>query len=201
MLNLGESKVIVYTTLGLYLLTTICASLIGVFMSIIFDQYYGVVPKIATPLYPDVHLGCSVNNATQQITSYLTEMTDGSLSCVAGSANESTTFRVDDVNGYFPDPNKSHFEKLTLSQSLVEGLFKQLVPDNFMGVFVEGNFLGTIILAAGVGIALVNLAKKTPPNVKWTSILTIQIIEELAIVFMMFMYVLFDGFLQVKLRT
>ena len=187
MLNLGESKVIVYTTLGLYLLTTICASLIGVFMSIIFDQYYEVEPKLSATVYPDIHLGCSVNNATQQITSYLTELADGSLSCVAGSADESTKFRVDDVNGYFPDPNKSHFVKLTLSESLVQGLFKQLVPDNFVGTFASGNFLGTIILAAGVGIALVNLQKKMPPNVKWTSILTIQIIEELAIVFMMFM--------------
>ena len=187
MLNLGESKAIVYTTIGLYLFTTVCAAVIGVIMSIIFDKYYEVEPEIKPTVYPDVHLGCSVNNVTQQITSYLTEMADGSLSCVAGSADESTTFRVDDVNGYFPDPNKSHFVKLTLSESLVQGLFKQLVPDNFVGTFASGNFLGTIVLAAGVGIALVNLQKKTPPNVKWTSILTIQIIEELAIVFMMFM--------------
>lgn len=186
MMNLGESGAIVGTTLGLYILTTVCASLIGVFMSVIFSNYYSVAPDEETTKYSDVRLGCSVDSVTQQITSYLTEADDGNLSCVAVSANETTTFRVDDVNGYFPDPNKSNLEQLTLSESLVDGLFNQLVPDNFLGAFTDSNFLGIIVLAAGVGIALVRLERNTPPNVKWTSILTIQIIEELAVVFMMF---------------
>lgn len=195
MLNLGESGVIVGTTLGLYLLTTVCASLIGVLMSVIFSQFYYVEDMAEPQIYPDVRLGCSVNNVTQEITSFLTETDDGSISCVAGSADTSTTFRVDDVNGYFPNPSaESELAQMTLSESLVSGLFQQLVPDNFLGAFTDSNFLGIIVLAAGVGIALVKLERNTPPNVKWTSILTIQIIEELAIVFMMFVYVLIRRF-------
>jgi len=191
MLNLGESGVIVGTTLGLYLLTTVCASLIGVLMSVIFSQFYYVEDMAEPQIYPDVRLGCSVNNVTQEITSFLTETDDGSISCVAGSADASTTFRVDDVNGYFPNPSaESELAQMTLSESLVSGLFQQLVPDNFLGAFTDSNFLGIIVLAAGVGIALVKLERNTPPNVKWTSILTIQIIEELAIVFMMFVGVI-----------
>ena len=189
MLNLGEGGTIVGTTLGLYLLTTVCASLIAVIMSVIFSNFYAVEVEEKPPVYPDVYLGCSVNNETQQITSYLTEADDGSISCAAGSAGESTTFRIEDVNGYFPT-SESEIAQLTLSESLVKGVFQDLIPDNFFGAFSNGNFLGVIVLAAGVGMALVRLERNKPPNVQWTVILSIQIIEELAEVFMMFVYVI-----------
>ena len=44
-----------YTTIGLYLFTTVCAAVIGVIMSIIFDKYYEVEPEIKPTVYPDVH--------------------------------------------------------------------------------------------------------------------------------------------------
>ena len=39
--------------------------------------------------------------------------------------------------------------KLTLGESLYQGLFMQLIDVNMFGMFVGGNFLGVIVLGAG----------------------------------------------------
>jgi hypothetical protein len=55
-----------------------------------------------------------------------------------------------------------------------------------VGLFTSGNFLGVIVLGAGFGVALVQLQKDMPPEVKWDKIITIQVIEEVMQVFMKF---------------
>ena len=46
-------------------------------------------------------------------------------------------------------------------QSLYQGLFMQLVDDNMVGMFVNNNFLGVIVLGAAFGVALTRLTQKS----------------------------------------
>ena len=46
-------------------------------------------------------------------------------------------------------------------QSLYRGLFMQLIDDNMVGMFINNNFLGVIVLGAGFGIALTQLTQKS----------------------------------------
>ena len=46
-------------------------------------------------------------------------------------------------------------------QSLYRGLFMQLVDDNMVGMFINNNFLGVIVLGGGFGIALTQLTQKS----------------------------------------
>jgi Na+/H+-dicarboxylate symporter len=62
----------------------------------------------------------------------------------------------------------------------------QLIDDNMAGIFVNSNFLGVIVLGAGFGVALTQLTNKKPEGVNWDRIITIQLLEELLQVFMMF---------------
>jgi Na+/H+-dicarboxylate symporter len=49
---MGGAGVIVGTTIGLYVLTTICAAIIGVVTSLIFSPFFHVVPSEASEVTP-----------------------------------------------------------------------------------------------------------------------------------------------------
>lgn len=105
MLALGKAGKIVGFTIGLYVFTTICASLIGVLCSFIFKQFYIVDDGGGENEYPiDVRIGCSVDTVSNNIDTFLTEEDDGSVVCSSfddNSDTSSTLFRIEDVNGYF----------------------------------------------------------------------------------------------------
>lgn len=122
MVTLGKAGKIVWMTIGLYLLTTVCASLVAVLSSVIFSRYYelkdGHGEEEIAP--PDVRLGCTVDE-NDVIESYLTEQSDGSVICMSSSDdntnNTDTLFRLEDVNGYFQQSSDSlELEKLTFSE-------------------------------------------------------------------------------------
>ena len=122
MLSLGKAGKIVWTTIGLYLLTTVCASLVAVLSSFIFSRYYelkdGHGEEEIAP--PDVRLGCTVDE-NDVIESYLTEQSDGSVICMSSSDdntnNTDTLFRLEDVNGHFQQSSDSlELAKLTFSE-------------------------------------------------------------------------------------
>ena len=46
-------------------------------------------------------------------------------------------------------------------QSLYRGLFMQLIDDNMVGMFINNNFLGVVVLGAGFGVALTQLTQKS----------------------------------------
>ena len=119
-------------------------------MSVAFSGFYTLKDGQAEVVLSDIMLGCTTDGG-EGITSYLTELDDGSVSCVSGAEpSESTTFRVDDINGYFALSAKAQGPtQLTISESLRDGLFNQLVPNNFVAAFADANFLGVIVLATG----------------------------------------------------
>jgi hypothetical protein len=52
---------------------------------------------------------------------------------------------MEDLNGYYATVNTGPTQ-LSLSESLYQGLFMQLVGPNMFGLFVDNNFLGVIVL-------------------------------------------------------
>ena len=124
-----KAGTMVAVTIGLYIFTTFCAVVFAVIASLIYSGKY-VVADDATedvPL-PEVTLACSVDEAGAA-TSFLTEMNDGSVMCVdGGDPTEESLFLMQDVNGYFATSIGADAPaKLSLSESLYEGLFMQMV--------------------------------------------------------------------------
>jgi Na+/H+-dicarboxylate symporter len=189
MLALGKAGMLVVHTIGLYLLTTFCAVIIGIVVSLIFSSKYAThQQETLTGVPPVVQLACSVDDFGSP-TSFLTEMNDGSLICEAGAATDQSEFLMQDVNGYFATSSAAKgLTQMSLSESLYNGLFMALIGPNMVGLFVDNNFLGVIVLAAAFGVALNRLASNPPKGVKWTSIITVQVLEELMNVFMMFVH-------------
>jgi len=147
MLLLGQAGKMVGVTIGLYISTTICAVIFGVLSSLAFSSLY---PKNsgegAATVVPEVKLGCSVDAMTGLATSFLTEMNDGSLVCT--TENSDSIFLMEDVNGYFAvSSSTTAVTDITLSESLYQGLFMQLIGPNMLGLFIDNNFLGVIVLA------------------------------------------------------
>lgn len=168
---MGGAGVIVGTTIGLYVLTTICAAIIGVVTSLIFSPFFEVVPSEASEVIPlpEVHMGCGALTENDESTHYLTLNSGGLLECVSVPMNETAstwlndTFLLYNVNGHFQTSfSGAGPAKLSLGESLYQGLFMQMIDVNMFGMFVKANFLGTIILGAGFGVALTRLSKNKP---------------------------------------
>ncbi|KAL3776781.1 hypothetical protein ACHAWO_008426 [Cyclotella atomus] len=188
MLALGKAGSMVKKTIGLYLFTTVCAVCLGVLSSLTFGSKYVVhnhEEEVAVPA--EVRLACSVDDAGLP-SAYLTEMNDGSVVCAAGEAMSEALFLMDDVNGYFATSAENEVAELSLSESFYQGLFMQLIGSNMFGLFTDSNFLGVIILAAGFGVGLNKLKNNPPRDVNWAGIITIQLLEELNHLFMMFVH-------------
>ena len=190
---MGGAGAIVGTTIGLYVLTTICAAIIGVITSLIFSPFFHVVPgeetegEAAAATLPEVHMGCGALTESGESMHYLTLNSGGLLECTSVPMNKTTntwlndTFLLYDVNGHFQKSfDGAGPAKLSLGESLYKGLFMQMIDVNMLGMFVKANFLGTIILGAGFGVALTRLAKNKPEGVNWDRILTIQLLEEVS---------------------
>jgi Na+/H+-dicarboxylate symporter len=186
MLCLGKAGTMVAVTIGLYIFTTICAVTFAIIGSLIYSDQYAVADDTSGDTsIPEVTLACSVDSAGNP-TSFLTEMNDGSVMCAAGEPTDESLFLMDDVNGYFATTSEGGPAKMTLSESLYKGLFMQMIGPNMVGLFVDNNFLGVIVLGTAFGIALTSLGNNPPKGVKWTQILIVQLLEELMHIFMMF---------------
>jgi len=187
MLALGKAGTMVAVTIGLYIFTTICAVCFAILSSLAYSGKY-IVAEDTTgeEIPPEVRLACSVDDY-MVATSFLTEMNDGSVMCAAGEATSESLFLMQDVNGYYATSAAAKgVTQMSLSESLYQGLFMQLIGPNMVGLFTDNNFLGVIVLGAAFGVALTSLGSRPPKGVKWAQILTVQLLEELMHIFMMF---------------
>jgi Na+/H+-dicarboxylate symporter len=187
MLALGKAGTMVLMTILLYIFTTICAVCFAILSSLAYSGKYVVADDTSGDEVPsEVTLACSVDAAGVP-TSFLTEMNDGSVMCAAGDPTSEAMFLMDDVNGYYATSAAAKgVTQMSLSESLYSGLFMQLIGPNMVGLFVDNNFLGVIVLGAAFGIALTRPGTHPPKGVKWTQILIVQLLEELMHIFMMF---------------
>ena len=141
-----KAGTMVAVTIGLYIFTTICAVTFAIIGSLIYSDKYAVADDTSGDTsIPEVTLACSVDSAGNP-TSFLTEMNDGSVMCAAGEPTDESLFLMDDVNGYFATSSEGGPAKVTLRESLYKGLFMQMIGPNMVGLFVDNNFLGVIVL-------------------------------------------------------
>ena len=109
------------TTIGLYVLTTIAAALIGVFVSVLFSSLYTLKDGVGGSVVPAVKIGCSLDSSGNP-ESFLTEQADGSIVCVEnGGSGNNTVFVIDDINGYFQvTPGAKGPPEISLSDSVYQ---------------------------------------------------------------------------------
>jgi len=149
MVKMGKASSVGWITIGVYAATTILAAIFGVISTLMFAGQYNekTFPEAVDPV---IKLGCSVAGT------FLSESTDGSLSCSNSGSNE---FGIVDVSNYFqtsstPRPN------LSLSETIYQGVFHKLISSNIFASLAGGDLLAVVFFAIVFGVALGRLSSK-----------------------------------------
>lgn len=150
MMQVGKAGGVGGRTVLLYLCTTIMAGIIAVVFSVIFKRWYlrGDVSD-ASPAY--VTLGCRADNS-----SYLMEdPTTGTISCTSEYPDEnSILWTFGDVNSTFMTTGGgTEVTEVSLSDTIYEGVFLTLIPENIFQEFYNANYAAVIIFAIAAGVA------------------------------------------------
>jgi len=148
MMSLGRASKIGWTTIGLYFLTTIGASVLGIISIVIFrskftsENFVEVGPAVVT-------LGCGIEG------SFIAEGADGSLSCTSNYASEEDIlFEFDDVSNSLVKESGGTKSDISMSETIYTGIFTKLVTSNIFVSFYEANFAAVAFLAIFFGCAL-----------------------------------------------
>lgn len=154
MMNVGKASSVGWITIGLYLATTVCAAIIGIMTTLALKGLYneGEFTEAGPAL---VSLGCNVDGT------FLTEGTDGSLSCSADAASEmDTQFAITDLTKTFSRVSSGAANDISLSDTIYDGVFTKLVTDNIVGSFAGANFAAVVFFAIAFGVALAKVMEK-----------------------------------------
>ena len=120
-MSLGRASKIGWTTIGLYLLTTIVASILGIICIVMFRSKF-TSETFEEDLETVVTLGC--NSAG----SFVTEGADGTLSCSSTSqSEEDILFLFDDVTGALVKASSGTASDISMSETIYTGIFTKLV--------------------------------------------------------------------------
>jgi solute carrier family 1 (neutral amino acid transporter) protein 5 len=147
MMAIGRAGSIGWKTIALYIMTTLMASLFGIISILAFKPLFRTDAfEEAGP--PTVSLGCNAEG------SFVTEMTNGSLTCGMNPAAENSTFIIDDLTGSFVRTSGGISDGISLSDTVYDGVFTKIFTDNITGAFVGGNFAAVVFCAIVFGVAL-----------------------------------------------
>jgi Na+/H+-dicarboxylate symporter len=146
MMEIGRAGSIGWKTIGLYLATTVIASVFGI-LSIVSFKGLIKAESFEDPLPPTVRLGC---NAADM---FLTEMDDGSVVCSA-DMDASSEFFIEDLTSTFVKSTEKLRSDISLSETVYEGIFTKLFTDNIILSFSDANFAAVIFFAIAFGVAL-----------------------------------------------
>ena len=133
MLSVGKASAIGWKVVLFYIFTTLCAAFMGILSAAIFSTVFKTQTVPTSERLPEVKLGCNTMG-------YITETSDGSLSCTETN-DASSTFMMNDINGYFVVNTEGiPQDDVTLSDQLYEGVFMKLFTNNIFLALTEGNF-------------------------------------------------------------
>lgn len=151
MIEAGKAGAVGKWTVIAYFCSTLVASIEGLVAVAIFKDRFSRKTEDETSTF--VNFMCPDGT-------YLVE-DDGDIFCAAkGEYNKTAyNFEVDNVNGYFQTTGDD-FNVITFSQTLQDGIFKKLVPDNIVGEFATGGFVGVVMFGIVFGAASQMLTKK-----------------------------------------
>jgi Na+/H+-dicarboxylate symporter len=154
MMKVGKASSIGWKTIGLYLLTTIFASILGIITTVSLKGLYaeGVFETRGPAL---ISLACNEEG------SFLAEGDNGSLSCSSNYTDmDNIKFAIDDITGAFSRKTSGAKDDISLSDTVYEGVFTKLITSNITGAFAEANFAAVVIFAIVFGIALARVIEK-----------------------------------------
>ena len=124
MMSMGRASSVGGLTIGLYTLTTLIASILGLISIICFQPLFDQGDFDTHTPTGKVQLACNEGE-------YLTQMTDGSVECIkVPSDNNATFFYLNDVDGTFVHTSSGPADDISMSDTLYDGLFMKLVTDN-----------------------------------------------------------------------
>jgi Na+/H+-dicarboxylate symporter len=154
----GKAFSIGWRTIGMYTLTTACASVQGLITVLIFKRWYSRSKEEEEDLRALFNIYCGTNNES------VLYMTETGAQCVKSElANEnSIIFLLNDINNVFQKNNGSSIKNdISVSQTFQEGVFKKIFIENLIETFLEANFLGVICFSIFFGCALVSMSRKS----------------------------------------
>lgn len=159
MLTVGKAGAIGAKTVGLYLLTTVMASIIGIISIVSFKGLFDEGDFAENPP-ATITLGC--NNEDH----FLAEMEDGSVICTADFGDdENKEFTIIDVTKTFMTKSSGPSSSISLSDTVYDGVFTKLVTSNIFASFVSANFAAVVFFAIFFGIALAKVySRKRGPG-------------------------------------
>lgn len=146
MMQVGQAGGVGGRTVLLYLSTTLLAGINACIFSAVYMRWYQMgQTQEESPSY--VTFGCDDN-------SYLTEYPNGTVGCSSdyGSEND-ILFTFNDVNGTLGLTTSGSVAELSLSDTIYEGIFETLIPENIFEEFYNANFAAVIVFAIAMGIA------------------------------------------------
>ena len=148
MMNVGRASTVGVKTIGLYLFTTVVASVIGIISIMIFKPFFKT-EELEVNTQSRVQLGCEAEDG-----SFLAHDGSGSVFCSANlTEGMSNYFSIEDVDGTFVSVSSGPAE-LSFSDTIYDGVFGKMITDNIFGSFVEANFAAVVLFAIFMGAAL-----------------------------------------------
>ncbi len=174
MMTVGKAGSIGWKTIGLYLATTVMASILGILSIVsfkgLFEQGEFDDAKPAT-----VSLGCNEED------SFLAEMDNGTVVCTTNYLSDNDIqFRIVDVSASFVTKSSGPASEISLSDTVYDGVFTKLVTDNIFTSFVDANFAAVVFFAIFFGVAL----SKVYDRVKSSKEAIMDLFKELDAVFL-----------------
>ena len=147
MMGLGRASSIGWLTIGMYLLTTVIAAVIGCISIAIFKGLFE--QRIFDEDGPaEVQLGCNADGF------FIAEDPSGALVCTNTADEDSMTFTISDVTGSFVKSSSGPKDSISLSDTFYDGVFIKLITSNIFQSFVEANFAAVVVFAIAFGFAL-----------------------------------------------
>lgn len=143
----GKAKIVGFYTVAIYTFTTIVASAEGLIMVFLFKDKFSIKEPEITLDY--VFLSCKDDFVLYQGSDRVSCI---NVTTIPFENIAKTHFAIKDLNDYFITSNEE-FESATLSETLQDNIFKQMVPENIFEEFAEFRFIGVIMFSIIMGSA------------------------------------------------
>ncbi|KAJ3630020.1 hypothetical protein Zmor_028512 [Zophobas morio] len=155
----GKAVFIGGRTIGLYALSTCCASVQGLMMVLVFKRWYSKSKAEEKDSRVIFNIFCGADNH-----SMLEFVSMGALRCLESefAVENSSSFLLYDINNIFQKNNSSAIKNdISVTQTFQEGVFKKIFTENLLETGLDANFLGVISFSIFFGCALVTMSKKS----------------------------------------
>ena len=156
MMFVGSAGSVGLKTIGLYLLTTLIAAIIGLISIVSFQSLFDQ-GEFDVDAQARFQLGCGESGG------HLASDDNGTVQCVSGNLTESQSsiFYINDIDATFVTKSSSGpQDDISMSDTIYDGVFRKLITDNIFESFVDANFAAVVLFAIVFGAALGRVMQK-----------------------------------------